>query len=610
MKTRDYAPGERWDELTVLQKHYADFPTFLHDVITGLLGFTCSELQLDIAEFLEHGPKYRMIQAQRGQAKTTITACYAVWRLIHNPSTRVLIISAGGDMATEVAGWIIQIIKGMEELECMRPGDDDRSSVKAFDVHRELKGPEKSPSVACIGITASMQGRRADLLIADDVESSKNSMTETQRERLRHLTRDFTSICRTGDIVYLGTPQTVDSVYNSLASRGYTIRIWPGRYPTVEEEKNYGPWLAPSIRTKMELEPDLRIGGGPTGERGQPTDPVLMGEDDLTDKEIDQGAAYFTLQYMLSTKLLDADRFPLKSENIVFMRVPARSVPIIINFSQSEANRVIMPNDWPIEEDYYRAESFGDEFADFIETHMFVDPAGGGQNGDETAYAVTRFAAGSVFLVDAGGVPGGLDEASLDALTAIADKWKPHQIDVEKNFGNGALASVWMPKLLKKHKCSIEEPWSSGQKELRIIDTLEPIIGANRLIIDERLLQADLASTEKYPVEKRSSYSLFYQLSRITRDRGALLHDDRLEAVAGSCGHWTDHLRQDKHKAVTKARADNWRQMMKNPLGNGRPVPGWEAMQVGKSTRLGMHGGVGSTRTRNLQNLRKFRSVR
>ena len=103
-----------------------------------------------------------MIQAQRGQAKTTITACYAVWRIIHEPSTRILIVSSGDTMATEIANWVIQIIKNMDELKCLRPDKSagDRESVKAFDVHFALKGPEKSPSIACMGITSNMQGKR------------------------------------------------------------------------------------------------------------------------------------------------------------------------------------------------------------------------------------------------------------------------------------------------------------------------------------------------------------------------------------------------------------------------------------------------------------------
>ncbi|QPC44925.1 phage terminase large subunit [Kaustia mangrovi] len=572
---------ERWRQLELLQDHYAEFEDFLRDVIEDLMGFTCTEVQTDIGHYIANGPSYRMVQAQRGQAKTTITAAYAVWKLIHNPKTRVLIISAGDTQATEIANWIIQIIMGMDELECMRPDrrNGDRASVEAFDVHYSLKGPEKSPSVACIGITANMQGKRADLLIADDVESQKNSQTQTQRERLKLLTLDFTSICSKGDIIWLGTPQSIDSVYNGLPGRGYDIRIWTGRYPTQEELADYGPYLAPLIRNRLELDPSLQTGGGPEGSRGQPVDPVLLGEEDLIKKEIDQGAAYFQLQHMLSTKLSDQGRFPLKVGNIrlVAFDTTVMRAPMSITFARTEDARIRMPDGHPLKDSMYRVIAI-DDFGELQGWHMYVDPAGGGQNGDETAYAVTGFCSGRAFLVDVGGVPGGVTEEALDALTAVAKRWEPKTISIEKNFGNGALSSVWTPRLLKAHKCGIEDVWESGQKELRIIDTLEPIIGAGKFVVHEDLIAKDWEECLKHPADVRSTYSLFWQMCRITRDRGSLLHEDRLDAVAGSVRNWVDLMAIDDEKSRAKAKQDQYNKMMKDPIGSGRPLRG----QIGK----------------------------
>lgn len=157
----------RWQDLHALQQEYPDARDFLTDVLQALIGARPTDIQYDIMDFLQRGGDYRMIQAQRGEAKTTITGIYAVWRLIHDPTTRVLIFSAGGDMAEEISNWVIQVIYGLEILSCLRPDTTkmgQRASVKRFDVHYHLKGAEKSPSVACMGITANMQGRRADIL--------------------------------------------------------------------------------------------------------------------------------------------------------------------------------------------------------------------------------------------------------------------------------------------------------------------------------------------------------------------------------------------------------------------------------------------------------------
>lgn len=580
---------KRWADLEALQEHYAVFQDLVFDVITELMGFTCTEQQLDIADYVANGPLYRMVQAQRGEAKTTITAIYAVYRLIHNPKTRVLILSAGTDLAIQVSNWIIQIIMQMPELECLRPDESfgDRKSVKAFDVHHTLRGAEKSASVACLGITSNIQGYRADLLIPDDIESAKNSQTAVQRQRLAHLTKDFTSICSKGDILYLGTPQNNDSVYNSLPSRGFDIRIWPGRFPTKKELPHYGNFLAPWIKQKVLENPSLQTGGGPTGEDGQPTDPVLLSEEVLCKKQLDQGKAYFQLQHMLDTRLLDEDRYPLKCRDIIFMNVPKDRSSIQLNWQATESNRIHPPQGYPLQEEYYEATGGGEEYGFFNGTHMYVDPSGGGQNGDELAFAVTRFLAGRVYVIDSGGRPGGFSPANLQWLSDKAVEHNVTKIDVEENFGKGAFLRIWQPVLLATKRkdgtpfrCAIEEVWETGQKELRIIDVLEPIISSNRLVIDKDLIQKDWASVQRYPTEKQACYSLLFQLARITRDKGALIHDDRLDALASSCRFWSQALAQDAAKLAARIKEDNYRRMVQNPLGNGRKIPGFKGPSV------------------------------
>jgi hypothetical protein len=78
----------------------------------------------------------------------------------------------------------------------------------------------------------------------------------------------------------------------------------------------------------------------------------------------------------------------------------------------------------------------------------------------------------------------------------------------------------------------IEEVKHSSQKEARIIDTLEPVLMRHRLVVDPKLIEADYKSTFVYPQDKQNVYRLFYQLSRITKDRGSLAKDDRLNVLA------------------------------------------------------------------------------
>ena len=559
----------RWRKLELLQEHYKEFIPFLEDVME-LLGFSTTDIQRDIASYIAYGPHYLMVEAQRGQAKTTISAAYAVWTLIHNPRANILILSAGGDMASDISTLIIRVILTMPELECMRPdtNNGDRSSVDHFDVHYALKGVDKSPSIKCLGITANLQGNRAQLLLADDIESSKNSQTATQRAQLMHLTLDFTSICSTGRIIWLGTPQSMESIYNTLPGRGVSIRIWPGRYPTQAQRTNYGEHLAPYLVRKLDANPALAYGGGILGDQGQPVDPVLLNEDQLQKKERDQGTSYFQLQHMLNTRLVDAMRYPLKPEQLIVMHCQARMpMTVVRGFggaalrdfnSHSFAFKMTIPHE------------LSPETSGFQGIIAYVDPAGGGINGDETAYAVTGFLNGNIYLLDIGGLPGGYSGSVLKELAERLALWAPHKVIIEKNMGYGAFREVFVPVLHTVHKCAVDDDMVHGQKEQRIINTLEPVMGRGALIVNESVVERDKADCDRYAPANRLSYSLFHQMAKITRERGALVHDDRLDALEGAVRYWQTLLQQNQDSAVKAQREREHRELVKDPMGKNR----------------------------------------
>lgn len=553
--------------LQMVADAYPNFVDFLHDGME-FLGFSTTVIQAEIGEFLQYGPENIMVQAQRSQAKTTITALYAVWSLVHAPLTRVLVISAGGTQANEISTLIVRVILNWDILECMRPdrNNGDRVSVEHFDLHYSIRGlVDKSPSVACVGITANLQGKRADLLIADDVESRKNSLTATMREQLLNTTKDFVSIVQSGRIIWLGTPQTQDSIYNTLPGRGVTVRIWPGRYPTPKQMGDYGNMLAPSIAKAIQHNPSLQTGGGLDGQQGQPIDPELLSEELLCKKELDQGAAYFQLQHMLSTKLTDAMRHPLKTENLVVMRLsPKGKVPleVVRGFGHSHLKHYQVGNH-PFAMSLPHQVS--EETAALQGVVMYIDPAGGGANGDETGYAVVGFLNGNVYVLAVGGVPGGYAQPSLQHLADKAKEWAVNTVVIEKNFGYGAFKEVFQPLLFNTHPCAIDEDYVTGNKERRIIDGLEPIMGRGSLIINEDIIESDRTSIERYSMDRRITYSLFFQIAKISRDSGALIHDDRLDALEGAVRFFLAAVAQDQTKAVARSRQREWEQHMQNP---------------------------------------------
>lgn len=570
----------RWGKLRLLQAHYKEFSTFLEDAMAEL-GFGVTEQQHDIAQWIAYGPQYLMVQAQRSQAKTTIAAAYAVWALIHMPHWRVLIVSAGGTQAGEISTLIVRLIMTMDVLECMRPDKlaGDKTSTEHFDVHHSLKGLDKSPSVACFGIDSNIQGKRADILIPDDVESGKNSATPAQRAKIAHITKDFTSINATGRIIWLGTPQTQDSIYNTLPARGVSIRVWPGRFPTPKQLPNYSGRLAPRLQQLLERDASLGTGGGVLGNQGKPTDPALLDEETLQKKERDQGEAYFQLQHMLSTALTDAMRYPLKPSLLTGVAVTNRLPLVVIRGMDETAVKEYVSGSYA-----YRVRTAHEISRETLpvpeEIVAYIDPAAGGANGDETAYACGAFLNGSVWLLKAGGLPGGYE---LDKLTELAQRLlvvRPRVVVIEKNMGYGAFRAVFTQVLHEVFRKAgvplpgLEDDLVTGQKEVRIINTLAPVMGRGALIVADSVFDEDASTVAVYPPTVQNSYSLFFQLAHISAMRDALSHDDRADALEGLVRRFQMQLVQDQQQQLAKKREKELEEMRRDLFGDGRRLRG------------------------------------
>lgn len=555
---------EKWEKLYSLQ---AMFP----NNVSGLLAFaqvvinlliignpSLNRMQADILRFLFLGNKYRMVQAQRGQAKTTVAAIYAVFRLIHEPHYRIVIFSQNSRRSKEIAGWVIKIMNGLDFLEFMRPdkySGDKSSLTDGYDIHNVLKGSDKSPSLSAYSIEAGAQGARADLIIADDIESLQNSRTAAGREILEDSSKEFESINQTGDILYLGTPQSINSIYNNLPSRGYEVRIWTGRYPTKDQLDSYGEHLAPLLLQDIRNDPSLQSGCGIDGTQGKPTCPEMFDDDALIEKEISQGSAKFQLQFMLNTRLSDADRYPLRLSDFITYGFTHKEAPVMPIWNNDPLNRI---QDAPRfgnrnTDAFYRPIVREYKWKPFERTICFIDPAGGGRNGDETGIAIIGIIGTFIYVIDCFGVKGGYEEDTLKHIVSRVKMYECKEVFIEKNFGFGAFTSIIKPYFEREWPVNIsdDECYVTGQKEERIIDTIEPLLKAHRIVINASLLRQDYESIQKYPTELRMSYSLFSQLSLITRDKNSLKHDDRLDALYGAIAQIAAQMDYDEmaHRA-------------------------------------------------------------
>jgi hypothetical protein len=380
-------------------------------------------VQFDMAQYLQHGPKRMIIMAFRGVGKSWITSAFVCWLLLNDPQLKILVVSASKERSDAFSTFTKRLINDMPILQHLIPGPDQRDSNVAFDV-----GPARAahaPSVKSVGISGQMAGSRANVIIADDVEVPKNSMTQLQRDKLSEQVKEFDAVLSpNGRIIYLGTPQTEMSLYNTLRQRGYECRIWPARMPSEKQTVNYGGSLAPFI---------LKLAGKVAV--GDPTDPRRFSQEDLMEREASYGRSGFALQFMLDTTLSDADRYPLKLSDLIIMSVNSSLHPQKVVWAGDPS---LMINDLPavgLSKDFFYRPMWvaDDEWVPFGGAVMSIDPSGRGK--DETAYAVVKHGLGMLYCPAAGGVEGGYEEAALKKLALIAQQHKVNKIIIESNFG-------------------------------------------------------------------------------------------------------------------------------------------------------------------------------
>ena len=532
-----------------------DFRNFLFKLWKHLGLNEPTGVQYDIALFLQHGPKRRIVQAFRGIGKSWITAAFVLWRLYRNPNERILVVSANEDRAAQFTIFCRRLISEVPFLVHLAPGGkrkNSRDNSLSFDVAGS--SAHQSPSLRAAGITGQITGGRASLIVPDDVEVPKNSLTQTMRDRLSESVKEFDAILMSGDdlallglppgeVVFLGTPQTESTLYRTLEPRGYKTRIWPARFPNEKMLAMYGDRLAPMLVEMMSGDPTLATS---CSGRGQSTEPRRFPDLDLMEREASYGRSGFAMQFMLNPSMADQDRYPLKLEDLMVIDCDLREGPIKAVWARSPE---LIVKDIPIVgltgDRLYRPMFIAkDNYIPYQGVVMAIDPSGRGK--DELGYSIVAFLNGYLFLLRCRGIQGGYKDENLQKLAEEAKRYGVTQVVVESNFGDGMFNKLLAPHLARIHPCTIDEVRSSTQKERRIIDTLEPVMNQHRLIVDTKVITDDFENYNEYPDEIAQRYQLFYQMTRITRDKGALGQSpDRLDSLAMAVAYWVESMDRD-----------------------------------------------------------------
>ncbi len=571
------------------------FPIFLGLLWDHLRLPSPTPAQYEIARFLQEGwtlygepvemiGRADLIIGFRGIGKSWITSGFVAWKLYRNPQDeKVLVISASSKRAKKFVSQLKQIIASMPLLYDLVPRPDQRDSVDLFDVNGASLA--QSPSVQASGITGQVTGDRATTIINDDIEIRENSKTEEARADLLERCNEFdnikvppnfapdgkTIVSPGGDVFYLGTPQSEESIYHRrVKDFGYRAWTWPARYPGLDVLDHYEIETADRGTINILAPPLLeRLKASEGALKGQPTD-TRFPQEVLLERE-SHGRMNWLLQYMLDTSLSDEERYPLKLRDAMVMPVNPTMAPRVVQYGydkDKKNRRLDLANTYGFTGDYWIAPLFQsglDDWAPYDQSVLYVDPSGKGA--DETAWCVVKSLNGMYYCMGIWGMnthaarkaaegrgwtaeDGDVYDIRMEEIAKCAKEFNVNEIVIEENYGNGLWTKSFQPILAKlwpsKHKdeasgCSCVEQTVTGQKELRVIDALEPILLNHRLVLDEKM-----AKDEEF----------CYQYTHITRDHNALQHDDRIEVLAEAVKWLADAASIDIHEAADAQREE------------------------------------------------------
>ncbi len=499
----------------ILQKLLTHFPTYLNYVYSYIGLPDSTPLQQRIADLVGDNDKRLILEAARGTGKSWIGAIYTTWRLLRDVNEKILVVSASGPKAIEIATFIRRLFEEVPLLNHLRPGPDQRDSVLSFDV----SGCKVAiaPSVAAVGITSQITGRRASLILADDVEVPSNSATELMREKLINRTQEFEALLipdMPSSILYLGTPQSMESIYNKL---DYKTVILPAQVPVDENiyEGKLDPWIMLQ------------------GKAGDATDKVRFPKEVLLERQAGMGTTGYKLQYMLDTTLSDAEKFPVKQADMIVYPLDKIEAPLTISYTGNKEYSLDIPNLGFTGDRCHKPIRVSGDYKKYDKIIMSIDPSGSGS--DETTYCVLGVLSGNVYVLDWGGTRLGFSEEALMILALKAQEYKVNEIVPEKNYGGGMFTELFRKVLISIYPCTIIEDFNvKGQKEKRILDNILPLLGNHQLVFNEDKIREEVEWVQKNPMDNLQ-YSLMYQMTHMTYDKRCIPHDDRIDALAIAC---------------------------------------------------------------------------
>jgi hypothetical protein len=197
--------------------------------------------------YVEGRPTRIVVNTPPNHAKsTTITVNYTLWRMMKNPSIKIIVVSKTADMAKKFLLQIKNRLTSDDYINLRRDfapngswkdGADSWSATKFYINGRSAEA--KDPTVWAIGIGSQIYGARADIVIVDDAIDGSNSTQHIKQIEWLNGEVATRLTPRSGRLFVVGTRIGEKDMYSELVNPDNysgTQQIWTYlRQPAVLE---------------------------------------------------------------------------------------------------------------------------------------------------------------------------------------------------------------------------------------------------------------------------------------------------------------------------------------------------------------------------------------
>ncbi len=509
----------------------ADFRIFLTALWRETIGNDPTKMQLLFADILqkEDARKLAML-GFRGFAKTMIAAASTVWELDRTGGKlQVSFWGSNQDNAADTTQLMLNWIRNIPWLQHLAPTGMMDQSALSFDV--QGRGIFRGSSVQAYGISGSVTGTRADILVVDDPETSSNGDTVKKRVSIDRALDEASYVIKDGGkIRVLGTIHFDDSVYLRLMNKGYKVYIFPMEVPSLETQKMCWDYYPEPIRRMMEKLPEKT-----------PLDRFSASEIELKRQN---GLLSFERQCLCNPFRTSMSNKPFNLRKLIIFDADIDKLPIRFYHSQDDQyldQDAMGFSSASMIDKLFRAYKWDDQMKPYDRIICVVDPAGTGT--DELAVTVIGASSGYAVIFTVYGLTGGSKDENLTRIIETARRYKCDFISVESNFGQEMFAQLLRAKYHVEYSrfgrgddniIPITTHRATSKKERRIIEAIDPVLNFGRLIITKDAIQMDYESANIHMTEDKMAYRLTYQLSYFSEAGNKLEFDDRIDVVASA----------------------------------------------------------------------------